>query len=206
MGTVIIFIQGLICRALMLSGILYSPSYFSHPSRLPQKRVLQTRLVLCGHQAMHTVLHRKDLSIGQMWTNPMHPVGRNMVNLKRYDFFEYKSLKVQGNIILATYMAHHFANDGILTFSLHPGSIRSEILRSQGGFAQWLINTLFMYPTPLGAITQLYVGTSPKLTKTDNGKYFIPWAREAAPAKGIQDPALADRLWGFLEKDTAGKY
>lgn len=111
----------------------------------------------------------------------------------------------KGNIILATWMAHHLADDGILAFSLNPGGIKTELTRSSPRFFQWLGNIL-MYPTPMGAITQLYAGTSPKITKADNGKYFIPWAREAAPATGVQDPALADKLWNFLEKDTAGKY
>jgi len=34
-----------------------------------------------------------------------------------------------------------------------------------------------MYPAPMGAITQLYVATSPELKMSDSGRYFIPWAR-----------------------------
>jgi len=102
-------------------------------------------------------------------------------------------------------MAHHLADDGILTFSLNPGGIKSELQRSAPAFLNWLSNWM-LFPTPMGAITQLYAGTSPKITKADNGKYFIPWAREAAPGTGVQDRALADKLWDFLEKDTAGKY
>lgn len=58
----------------------------------------------------------------------------------------------------------------------------------------------------MGGITPLYVGTSPELTKVDSGKYFIPWTREAEPLKGLQDVALAQKLWEFLENDTKGKY
>ena len=58
----------------------------------------------------------------------------------------------------------------------------------------------------MGAITQLYAGTSPDLTIKDSGKYFIPWGRECPPSKGLEDPALADKLWTFLETDTMGKY
>ena len=114
-------------------------------------------------------------------------------------------LTLQGNIVLATWMAHHLADDGILTFSLNPGGIKSELQRSAPGFFNWL-GSFLLHPTPMGAITQLYAGTSPKITKADNGKYFIPWAREALPKAGVQDPALADKLWDYLEKDTAGKY
>lgn len=102
-------------------------------------------------------------------------------------------------------MAHHLADDGILTFSLNPGGIKTELARDMGGFVRWLLN-FSLYPAPMGAITQLHAGTSPKLTKADNGKYFIPWAREAEPKKGMQDLALAEKLWNYLEKETTGKY
>jgi len=102
-------------------------------------------------------------------------------------------------------MAHHLADDGILTFSLNPGAIKTDLQREMGSFANWLLG--FALYTPLvGAITQLYAGTNPELTKTDSGKYFIPWAREASPETGTQDLALAEKLWAYLEEETAGKY
>ena len=130
--------------------------------------------------------------------------GQNTANPKRYILY-LTYLTIKGNILLATYMAHHLADDGILTFSLNPGGIKSELQREFKGFTQWL-STFFLFPTPMGAITQLYAGTSPNLTKADNGKYFIPWAREAKPKKGMQDVVLAEKLWDYLEKETAGKY
>jgi retinol dehydrogenase 12 len=102
-------------------------------------------------------------------------------------------------------MARHLADDGVLVFSLNPGGIKTELTRHSGTFFQWLIS-FFLFEPWKGAITQLYAGTSPALTKKDSGKYFIPWAREELPMAGVQDPALADKLWDFLEKDTAGKY
>jgi retinol dehydrogenase 12 len=84
---------------------------------------------------------------------------------------------------LATYIAHHYAEDGILAFALNPGGINTELQRHRGWMeritSRWLGN-----PPWKGAITQLYAGTSTKLTKADSGKYFIPWAREDPPKKG----------------------
>jgi hypothetical protein len=65
---------------------------------------------------------------------------------------------------------------------------------------------LFLYPAPLGAVTQLYAGTCLDLSKKDNGRYFIPWARPGVPKKGTQDVQLALKLWDFLENDIKGKY
>ena len=59
----------------------------------------------------------------------------------------------------------------------------------------------------MGAINQLYAGTSPDLTLKDSGKYFIPWARAHPPNSYLNENIeLADKLWDFLEKDTEGKY
>ena len=102
-------------------------------------------------------------------------------------------------------MAHHLAEDGILAFSLNPGGIKSELQRDLSSFSQWL-GRIFLFPTPMGAINQLYAATSPDLTIKDSGKYFIPWTRAHPPANGVQDPALADKLWKYLEEETAGKY
>jgi len=125
----------------------------------------------------------------------------NAANWRRY------GQSKAGNILLATYIAHHYAEDGILAFSLNPGGIRSDLQRHIGAteFVTRIVMSL-LYPTPLGAISQLYAGTSPELTKADSGKYFIPWARVATPCPGTQDPVLAEKLWKYLEKDTAGKY
>jgi len=70
-------------------------------------------------------------------------------------------LILQGNIILATWMAHHLGDDGILTFSLIPRGIKTGLQRYAPSFFQWL-GKLLLYPTPIGAITELYAGTSQK--------------------------------------------
>lgn len=55
---------------------------------------------------------------------------------------------------------------------------------------------------PLGAITQLYAGTSPDVTiEKDAGGYFIPWARRGhvKRAEGLDD-ATGEKLWAHCEK------
>jgi|SRR5271156_4921510 len=142
-----------------------------------------------------------------MSTFPTAPLGKNTDNPKLYippnQFF---SNVEQGNILLATYIAHHYAEDGVLAFSLNPGGIKSELQRHTGSFFQWLGNYM-LFPTPMGAINQLYAGTSPELTLKDSGKYFIPWVRAHPPNSNLNENIeLADKLWDFLENDTKGKY
>ena len=56
---------------------------------------------------------------------------------------------------------------------------------------------IVLYPTPMGAITQLWAGTSPE-TLSMNGKYLIPWAREGNARKETRDISLGEKLWTWL--------
>lgn len=55
----------------------------------------------------------------------------------------------------------------------------------------------------MGALTSLYAGTNPDLTREVSGAYFMPWARRGTPMKGTQDVNLAMKLWEFLDHDIA---
>lgn len=51
------------------------------------------------------------------------------------------------------------------------------------------------YPTPMGALTQLYAGLMPETGKPDrNGLYFIPFGREGVRRKDTQAPGVGEKL------------
>src|SRR5216117_297644 len=100
---------------------------------------------------------------------------------------------------------HHYKEDGILAFSLHPGGINTELQHHRSGLEMYFVKR-FAYSPAQGTLTQVFAGTSTMLKKEDSGKYFIPWAREDLPMEGTQDIKLAEKLWDFLEKETAGNY
>lgn len=59
-----------------------------------------------------------------------------------------------------------------------------------------------MHDPPLGALTQLYAGTSPA-TKDSNGEFYIPWARHTGSSGcGIDDPKTGEELWSWLEEQV----
>lgn len=58
-------------------------------------------------------------------------------------------------------------------------------------------NAVVLHPTPMGAITQLWAGTSPEAVNL-NGKYLVPWAREGPVRKETKDVALGEKLWTWL--------
>jgi len=71
----------------------------------------------------------------------------------------------------------------------------------EAAFSQFAIR-LALYPTPMGAITPLYAGTSPEVEKL-NGEYIMPWARVGTPRSN--DPVLGKELWTWLEEQVEGR-
>lgn len=53
----------------------------------------------------------------------------------------------------------------------------------------------------MGAITQLWAGTSPEAVNL-NGKYLVPWAREGPVRPETRDVALGEKLWTWLEEQV----
>jgi len=117
----------------------------------------------------------------------------------KYSELELYNKSKFGNIVVARELARRYG-DKIVSTSLHPGYIRSDVLRHMSGWRNTLIYWM-MYPTPYGALTQLYCATAPS-AEDANGKFFIPWARPGEPNKGTLDTQVGERLWSWLEDET----
>jgi len=103
--------------------------------------------------------------------------------------------------------------EGKLVFvnSLHPGYVDTELTRnvkdSYGSFVDFLsgISAAIVAKTPQdGALTSLYVATSPEIEGTDGqpplrGQYFVPTAKLSTASKKGRDEQLAKKLWEFSE-------
>jgi retinol dehydrogenase-12 len=111
-----------------------------------------------------------------------------------------------GNVILAAETARRYAADNILTASLNPGHLKTELQRNFDSCVMSLVESLLMYDARYGALTELFAGFSTKLTKENSGAYFIPWGREGVMAvhlkKGLKNGS-GNRLWELLERETA---
>ncbi|KAK1221971.1 short-chain alcohol dehydrogenase [Marasmius sp. AFHP31] len=102
------------------------------------------------------------------------------------------------NIVFMKEFSRRYGDKGIVSTAVNPGNIRSELQRHWGGIQTWIVDRLLLYPTPYGALTQLYAGTSEHADEFD-GQYFVPWARKAEPNPTSEDPAEGKRLWEWLE-------
>lgn len=108
-----------------------------------------------------------------------------------------------GVIMDANEWARRYGSQGIISCSLHPGAIQSELGRHwprwQNAVMGFFMN---LKPAALGAITQIYAGTTPD-GKELNGKYLIPWARVGKPREDVLDEKQSAKLWDWLEEQTA---
>ncbi|KAM5535833.1 hypothetical protein V8D89_010451 [Ganoderma adspersum] len=105
------------------------------------------------------------------------------------------------NVIVARETARRYGQQGIISISLNPGNIQSDLQRHLPSIIQKVANLLILYPTPYGALTQLWAGTMPEAVNF-NGEFLIPWARPGKCRPEAYDPVIGERLWNWLEEQV----
>ncbi|KAF6760959.1 hypothetical protein DFP72DRAFT_881900 [Ephemerocybe angulata] len=101
-----------------------------------------------------------------------------------------------GNVIIANEFARRYGDEGLVSCSVNPGNLQSDLQRHLSPITKKLVG-LMLYPTPYGALTQLWAGTSGEGVHM-NRKYLIPWARYSTPNPVAQDEKLGRDLWTWL--------
>ncbi|PIL34948.1 hypothetical protein GSI_02735 [Ganoderma sinense ZZ0214-1] len=101
-----------------------------------------------------------------------------------------------GNVVVARQVAKRYGDQGIISISVNPGNIRTDLQRYMSSISKKILN-LSLYPTPYGALTQLYAGTMAEALK-HNGEFFIPWARVGKCRPEAYDDEIGERLWKWL--------
>ncbi|KAG8705883.1 hypothetical protein FRC08_001395 [Ceratobasidium sp. 394] len=106
-----------------------------------------------------------------------------------------------GNVGFAKELARRYEPQGIVSTSLHPGAITTELQRySTSGIGKALSSPIF-WPAPYGALTQLYAGTAPEGDKF-SGQYLTPWARLSKSRTDTHDEEAGRKLWAWLEEQV----
>ncbi|KAF9479833.1 NAD(P)-binding protein [Pholiota conissans] len=106
-----------------------------------------------------------------------------------------------GNVLVSNEYARRYGNQGIVSTSLNPGNIQSELVRYMNPVALFFAK-FALWETRYGALTQLWAGTSPEGAEL-NGEYLIPWARVGTGNKIAQDLKLREDVWNWLEEQIA---
>ncbi|KIJ40138.1 hypothetical protein M422DRAFT_230313 [Sphaerobolus stellatus SS14] len=106
-----------------------------------------------------------------------------------------------GSIFLSNILVRYYG-DIVASCSLNPGGIRTELYQHLS-YLNRLSVTLFLYPPTLGALTQLWAGTTATLDEM-NGNYFQPWARPGTPDPRAANEQTQDELKVWLEEQVKG--
>lgn len=131
----------------------------------------------------------------------------------------YSAFKAYGrsklaNVLFTRALARRLEGKKVFANVCHPGGIKTNLGRhveksaelTVGKMASTMLDSfsrmVFMTPSQ-GAVTQLYLATSPEVEAKDiRGKYFRPQAMQAAPPK-FSTEELEEKLWTISEKLVA---
>ncbi|KAJ7096996.1 hypothetical protein C8R43DRAFT_262420 [Mycena crocata] len=106
-----------------------------------------------------------------------------------------------GNILVSNYFAKTHS-DVLVSCSVHPGGIKSDLQRHGAGWLQ-LMSRAFLYPTPFGAYTQLWGGTVATPAQI-TGQYLVPWGKIGTPDKRALDTKLEAAVITYLKEQVEG--
>ncbi|KAL0059084.1 short-chain alcohol dehydrogenase [Marasmius tenuissimus] len=159
-------------------------------------------------------------SSAQMFTNTIDltavkegPARTQAGNGKLYMYSKF------GIVVLSNEFARRYGEQGIVSTSLNPGNLKTDLQRDTPKIFMLLFGWLFS-PAPYGALTQLWAGVSPE-TADMNGKAGAVHASSFGPVNayglfstlslGLRvgqtrpettDPKIGAELWKFLETET----
>lgn len=104
------------------------------------------------------------------------------------------------NVYFTTQLHERYFQQGISSFSLHPGVVRTAFAAESKGFIGWLFRTAqpFMISAEKGAATTLYLATAPYIEKHSGG-YFKKKKPVKLSAIALRHD-LAKQLWNESEK------
>ena len=115
------------------------------------------------------------------------------------------------NILFTHELNKRFGDKGVYANALHPGFVRTELLRGPMGYGTFgailsNISLILTYPfsidAPRGALTSLYLATSPEVEKEEiKDQYYVPLAKPMPShlSEQAKDLELAAKLWDFTE-------
>lgn len=76
-----------------------------------------------------------------------------------------------GNFLHSSEFAARHKSDGVVSVSLNPGNLDTELWRTQGTLTAWVLRHTVLYDSIFGAYTILFAGFSPEVTLEKSGSY-----------------------------------
>jgi len=108
------------------------------------------------------------------------------------------------NLLFASELSRRFVGTARVAFAIHPGVIRTELVRHLSPFARGafaVLGPLGLKTIPQGAATQCYAAAHPD-ARRHSGAYLAD-CNPAEPSRHGKDTALAGKLWKRSEEIAA---
>jgi WW domain-containing oxidoreductase len=125
----------------------------------------------------------------------------NLDGSKEYIPWKAYGRSKMANILFAKELARRMAATKRTANAIHPGVIRTNIIRHMNpiaSVAMGALTVIALKSVPQGAATQVYVAIHPKAA-TASGEYFKD-CNVAVPRSDANDVALAQKLWDVSDR------
>ncbi|USP77509.1 hypothetical protein yc1106_04783 [Curvularia clavata] len=103
-----------------------------------------------------------------------------------------------GNILHALEYRRRYGGDGIVSITLHPGNLDSELSRHLSSW-QYLMAKALLYPPVYGAYTELFAGLAPEGATLKESEWVLPWGRVVKLRKDFYSDKGKDNAKAFWE-------
>ncbi|KAH9203542.1 hypothetical protein DL95DRAFT_529610 [Leptodontidium sp. 2 PMI_412] len=140
----------------------------------------------------------------------------NGVDMANLDYKNDKSslhkygVSKAGNYLHSTEFARRYSGDGILSVSLNPGNLKTDLQRNVPSLMKPVLNLLSHTPIH-GAYTELFAGLSSEVTPDKNGAWIVPWGRfmplrkdivAASKTEAEGGTGVAAKFWDWSEEQV----
>ncbi|KZT73289.1 NAD(P)-binding protein [Daedalea quercina L-15889] len=114
----------------------------------------------------------------------------------------YSQSKLANNM-LARQCARRFGDQGLLSLSVNPGTVQTDIMKYATDKDRKFTSLLYnFWPVEKGVLTLLWAGVMPEVLE-HNGEFVIPFGRVADPCRPeAYDDQNGDKLWNWLESEV----
>ncbi|KAF8313615.1 NAD(P)-binding protein [Clavulina sp. PMI_390] len=107
-----------------------------------------------------------------------------------------------GNVLLSNALARRYGSLGVVSISVSPGNIASNLQRYTPLVGRWLLGFI-VYDISYGAINPTYAATTPEALQL-NGKASClgPWTTPFEPRSDLSDEHNQEKLWEWCEGEV----
>ncbi|KAI0480980.1 hypothetical protein GGR56DRAFT_628401 [Xylariaceae sp. FL0804] len=145
--------------------------------------------------------------------SPAGGVDMDNLDYKKKDLFYPQKYGVSkaGNYYHSTEYARRHCDDGIVSLSLNPGNLKTELDRHLS-FPELILRKLTTYTPEHGAYTELFAGLSDEVKMENSGDWIVPWGRfsdqrddlvQGSKSEAEGGTGIAQKFWQWSEEQTS---